>query len=324
MSHRVTTLGRAEVAGAAGPVAAATARPAIVACLAHVAVEGACSREALGRLLRAGVPAADPAAAADLLLATVTEALGRDGLVDDGTTLRLAPDVRVDAVEFLEAVAGGELGRALELYGGDFLSGFASGSADFDAWAARTAHRLRRMYRAARGAWAQEQVRRGLREEALARARAWVDADPADKDARRLLVELERPETPPVSTTPRSGPAPVPPRPTVVSGPRLIRLVEGEIEEEVYPLAPGGALIGRDQGDLTFPHDPLVASLHASIRPRPPDPGGGATGARFVLRDEGSGSGVYVRFRGSRPVRPGDMWAAGQQLFRLEGDEPDG
>ena len=40
---------------------------------------------------------------------------------------------------------------------------------------------------------------------------------------------------------------------------------------------------------------------------------------RLVLRDEGSANGVYVRVREPAPLEPGDLFIAGERLFRYDG-----
>jgi pSer/pThr/pTyr-binding forkhead associated (FHA) protein len=81
-------------------------------------------------------------------------------------------------------------------------------------------------------------------------------------------------------------------------------------------------IVGRE-GQLIFPDDPFVSPRHANFFYRD---------GHLVVRDEGSLNGVYVRIRGSVPIRPQQTFLAGEQLFRLEvveavgddGPEPDG
>ena len=102
-----------------------------------------------------------------------------------------------------------------------------------------------------------------------------------------------------------------------VSGPRLIRIAEGGEEAEAYALQMRKTVVGRRSGDITMPDDESVSDPHATIfvRSLPTDPG---SAVRFVLRDEGSDSGVFLRIRGSWPLRDGDEFAAGSQRFRFE------
>lgn len=95
---------------------------------------------------------------------------------------------------------------------------------------------------------------------------------------------------------------------------RLVRLGEGGRELAVYPLRPGRTLIGRDRGDLKFPDDELLSGEHASIM-APDDP---SADEPFILADEGSRNGVFLRIRSEWPLQLGDLFVAGRQAFRLE------
>lgn len=101
-----------------------------------------------------------------------------------------------------------------------------------------------------------------------------------------------------------------------VSGPRLVRIAEGGREAESYPLRRGKTVIGRQRGDLLFPLDEHLSGVHASITARPVAVGGEEL--RFVLRDEGSRNGVFVRVVAPWPLRAEDSFAVGRQLFHLD------
>jgi pSer/pThr/pTyr-binding forkhead associated (FHA) protein len=80
-------------------------------------------------------------------------------------------------------------------------------------------------------------------------------------------------------------------------------------------------IVGRN-GQLVFPDDPFISPRHANFFYRD---------GHLVVRDEGSLNGVYIRVRGSVPLTPGDMFLAGEQLFRhdvtpraSDGPEQDG
>jgi serine/threonine-protein kinase len=84
----------------------------------------------------------------------VRRALGDDVLVSRGDEELGVDPARLwcDVVAFEEAVARGELSRALELYRGDFLQGFhAQAAAEFDQWVDAERQRLREA--AASAAW---------------------------------------------------------------------------------------------------------------------------------------------------------------------------
>ncbi len=77
-------------------------------------------------------------------------------------------------------------------------------------------------------------------------------------------------------------------------------------------------IVGR-QGHLTFPEDRFVSPRHANLFYRD---------GKLVVKDEGSVNGVFVRLRGSIDLQPGDMFLAGEEVFRADAtpkasDHPD-
>lgn len=102
---------------------------------------------------------------------------------------------------------------------------------------------------------------------------------------------------------------------------RLI-LIRGEgLDGLSYHLKADQHIVGR-AGQVEFPDDPFVSPKHANFFYRDD---------RLVVRDEGSLNGVYFRIRGTVEIVPGDMFLAGEQVFRLDptprasdGTEPDG
>lgn len=90
-------------------------------------------------------------------------------------------------------------------------------------------------------------------------------------------------------------------------------LIRGEgVEGLSYQLNANEHVVGR-QGQLVFPDDPFVSPRHANLFYRD---------QKLVVRDEGSLNGVYVRLRGSAVLQPGEVFMAGEQLFRAEGPPP--
>jgi hypothetical protein len=67
-------------------------------------------------------------------------------------------------------------------------------------------------------------------------------------------------------------------------------------------------IVGRN-GQLVFPDDPFISPKHANFFYRD---------GKLVVKDEGSLNGVYIRVRGTTEIVPGDMFLAGEQLFRLD------
>ncbi len=89
---------------------------------------------------------------------------------------------------------------------------------------------------------------------------------------------------------------------------RLI-LVRGEgMDGLSYHLKADQHVVGRT-GQLEFPDDPFISPKHANFFYR---------NGRLVVRDEGSLNGVFARVRGGVEVAPGDMFMAGEQVFRLD------
>ncbi len=78
---------------------------------------------------------------------------------------------------------------------------------------------------------------------------------------------------------------------------------------------------GRTQGDILFDRDSWVSPLHATFYYR--DDG------KLVIRDERSLNGIFLRIKGAATITPGDLFLAGEQVFRLDttpraSDGPDG
>ncbi|MFO0592103.1 MAG: FHA domain-containing protein [Polyangiaceae bacterium] len=99
-------------------------------------------------------------------------------------------------------------------------------------------------------------------------------------------------------------------------------LIRGEgMEGLSFHLKAEQHVVGRS-GQLVFPDDLFVSPKHANFFYRD---------GKLVVRDEGSLNGVFVRVRGTVDISPGDIFLAGEQLFRLEatpratdGQDPDG
>jgi pSer/pThr/pTyr-binding forkhead associated (FHA) protein len=66
--------------------------------------------------------------------------------------------------------------------------------------------------------------------------------------------------------------------------------------------------VGRS-GQVEFPEDPFISARHANFFYRD---------GRLVVRDEGSLNGVFIRVHGEVELAPGDMFLAGEQVFRLD------
>lgn len=89
---------------------------------------------------------------------------------------------------------------------------------------------------------------------------------------------------------------------------RLHLVMEGGQPGEVYELA-DDTVIGRTSGEITFPHDGFMSGRHARIEQR---------GSKFILTDEGSRNGTFIKLKEEVELKPGDMILVGKQLFRFE------
>ena len=89
---------------------------------------------------------------------------------------------------------------------------------------------------------------------------------------------------------------------------RLVQIWEGG-QHGAACVARGTTLqIGRQQGDMTFPNDPLVSETHSAIEEQ--------AGA-IVLTDLGSRAGTFVRITGQREILDGDEIAIGRTRLRV-------
>jgi FHA domain len=89
---------------------------------------------------------------------------------------------------------------------------------------------------------------------------------------------------------------------------RLHLVMEGGQAGDEYELDED-TVIGRAGGDVTFPHDGFMSGRHARIVRR---------GSKFILTDEGSRNGTFIKIKGEVELKPGDMILVGKQLFRFE------
>jgi pSer/pThr/pTyr-binding forkhead associated (FHA) protein len=89
---------------------------------------------------------------------------------------------------------------------------------------------------------------------------------------------------------------------------RLHLVMEGGQPGEVYDLKEQ-TVIGRINGDISFPHDGFMSSRHARIVQR---------GNSFLLVDEGSRNGTFIKIKNEVELKSGDMILIGKQLFRFE------
>jgi pSer/pThr/pTyr-binding forkhead associated (FHA) protein len=120
---------------------------------------------------------------------------------------------------------------------------------------------------------------------------------------QRLRVEWMPDEPAPVADQPIWG------SPDPGYGARVVQLLGGGGEGDVFPLKGGENLIGRGTGDVSFPHDGYVSSKHAMI----------VVGeGTLLIRDLGSANGTFVRVSGEASLNPGDLLLVGEQILRVD------
>lgn len=89
---------------------------------------------------------------------------------------------------------------------------------------------------------------------------------------------------------------------------RLHLIMEGGQPGEVYELE-DETIVGRTGGDISFPHDGFMSGRHARIVRRDDS---------FILTDEESRNGTFIKIKGEVELKPGDMILIGKQLFRFD------
>jgi predicted component of type VI protein secretion system len=90
---------------------------------------------------------------------------------------------------------------------------------------------------------------------------------------------------------------------------RVVQLLEGGGDGDIFPLKTGENTVGRGSGDVSFPHDGYVSSRHATI-----SVGEGT----LAVKDLGSANGTFVRINGQAPVNAGDLLLVGEQILRVD------
>jgi hypothetical protein len=86
-------------------------------------------------------------------------------------------------------------------------------------------------------------------------------------------------------------------------------ITDGGEVGETYKLDRTETVIGRAEGDLTYPHDGYMSGRHARIIAR---------GTRYFLADEGSRNGTFIRIGKEVELQPGDTFLIGKQVLRFD------
>lgn len=162
-----------------------------LALLAYVAL--APGREASRRHLASLLWPGDPQRARRSLrqaLYYLSQRAGTELFRSDDGTLRVAEDrLKVDAWVFDRALEDGDLERAVEVYGGPFLEGFgADAGREFESWAESRNERIWAGLKAACHELVTQALEAGETGRAVRFAREYVEVNPLDEKARRMLI----------------------------------------------------------------------------------------------------------------------------------------
>ncbi|MDW8282434.1 MAG: FHA domain-containing protein [Myxococcales bacterium] len=90
---------------------------------------------------------------------------------------------------------------------------------------------------------------------------------------------------------------------------RLRQLTCAGTTRDMWYLSRPEVVLGREEGDITFPDDEFMSRRHAVLS---------RSGNRARLIDQNSSNGTYLRVRGDRELRPSDVLRMGDQLLRFE------
>ena len=90
---------------------------------------------------------------------------------------------------------------------------------------------------------------------------------------------------------------------------RVVQLFAGGLEGQVYSSPNNSLILGREGCDMNFASDRNVSRKHAKIVPN---------GEGFLLIDDSSHNGTFVRIREDVHLAHGDYVALGQHLLRVE------
>lgn len=90
---------------------------------------------------------------------------------------------------------------------------------------------------------------------------------------------------------------------------RLRQLTCAGTTRDLWYLSRAEIVLGREEGDITFPDDEFMSRRHAVLA---------RAGTRARLIDQNSSNGTYLRLRGDRELRPSDVLRMGDQLLRFE------
>ncbi len=90
---------------------------------------------------------------------------------------------------------------------------------------------------------------------------------------------------------------------------KILQIGIGNVVQNVYCLPEAGAVLGREKGDIIFPHDKFMSSRHAQIYT-------GEDGNCYLV-DLNSSNGTWSKLWEKTKLQNGDYIFMGQQLFRI-------
>ena len=97
--------------------------------------------------------------------------------------------------------------------------------------------------------------------------------------------------------------------------PRLVRMTAGDVEEDEYTILPGARIsIGQGEADVILPGDGQGTQKHATLEEKK---------GTFILHDEGSSSGVFIRLSSKRlrKLPQGALLQLGRQFLMFGKDQ---
>jgi pSer/pThr/pTyr-binding forkhead associated (FHA) protein len=90
---------------------------------------------------------------------------------------------------------------------------------------------------------------------------------------------------------------------------RLVVIAQDGTPGAEHPIVGSEVSVGRSEGSVSLSADPYVSPRHMKITRH---------NGRFFVRDLESVNGVYLRLRGSEPLRHGDLVLMGLEVLRFE------
>jgi DNA-binding SARP family transcriptional activator len=191
MTLHIGVLGHFRVRAAGRDVPGLAAQPARCAVLACLAVAEEVTRDRLIHRLWPDRSEVRARHALSQVLHKLRRDLGTDWLEANGTALRLAGSVTVDAREFEQAVQLADSEVALRLYRGPFLEDWPPHCThEFELWLDTQRGRFAGLHARACRERARQRERAGELDEAVAALLRWAEWAPFDERAHQDLIEL--------------------------------------------------------------------------------------------------------------------------------------